>query len=449
MQSLAYFLQIICKYGANMLIEFKVSNYRSILEEQTLSLVANNYDHSSLPENLIHPELAGIAKVKLLKGAAIYGPNASGKSNVLAALQFITRFIKNSATKIAPNGPTGNIPFCLDFESAKSPSVFEITVSIEGIRYKYVVSLDTQRVHNELLIAYPKGQAQKWFERTYDKEKQEYNWSHSTTFFKLDKDLCEKTRPNSLFVSTAAQFNNAPLTIIYNWFNKGIHFVDLGAESSFNPLFTATLIEDKKPQVATILELLKSADFGITGADIKHEELSAAEVKEKFPPSVVREMESDGKLTGIKTLEISLTHQGKDNSEHIVEFAEESAGTRRFFALIGPWLDILEHGYTVLIDELETSLHPLLVKEFLKLLFSNAHNSKGAQIIFTTHNPILLDTEVMRRDQVWFTEKDERGATHLYPLTDYKPRKNESLARGYLAGRYGALPFIPEGLKMR
>ena len=107
----------------------------------------------------------------------------------------------------------------------------------------------------------------------------------------------------------------------------------------------------------------------------------------------------------------------------------------------------LEKGYTVLLDELETSLHPLLVREFLRLLFSEKYNSKGAQIIFTTHNPFILDTDLIRRDQIWFTEKDEEGGTHLYPLTDYKPRNNESLTRGYLAGRYGAVPFIPDGLK--
>ena len=111
-------------------------------------------------------------------------------------------------------------------------------------------------------------------------------------------------------------------------------------------------------------------------------------------------------------------------------------------------MDILDHGYTVFIDEIETSLHPILVKELITLLFCDKNNPKGAQVVFTTHNPFLLDGNLIRRDQIWFTEKAPSGATQLYPLTDYKPRKGEALAKGYIAGRYGAIPFIPEGLKL-
>jgi AAA15 family ATPase/GTPase len=431
-----------------MLIEFKVTNYRSIKDEQVLSLVASNYDDSS-PENLIHPNLAGLSKVKLLKGAAIYGANASGKSNVLDAFRFMASFVKHSATLIAPNEPIKTKPFCLDVESLNKPSRFEVIVVIEKIRYVYGFSLDKQRVYQEYLIAFPKGSAQKWFKRTYDQERNEYTWDPGTTFFKLDADLCSKTRPNSLFVSTGAQFNNAQLTIIYNWFSEGLRFLNLGVGARLSPNFTATLIEEQKSNVAAIIALLKSADFGIAGADVKHKELTAEEVKAKYPPSMVRDMETTGKLTGIKTLEISFKHRHAANQDTAIDFSEESAGTQRFFSLAGPWLDILDNGYTVLIDEIETSLHPMLVKEFLKLLFNPQLNQKGAQVIFTTHNPILLDTDIIRRDQVWFTEKDDIGATHLYPLTDYKPRKTESLVRGYLAGRYGATPFIPEGLKIK
>ncbi|MCX6554859.1 MAG: ATP-binding protein [Candidatus Aminicenantes bacterium] len=431
-----------------MLIEFKVTNYRSIKDEQILSLVASNYD-DSLPENLIHPNLPGLSKVKLLKGVALYGPNASGKSNVLDALRFMANFVRHSATRIAPNELIDTKPFCLDVETLDKPSCFEVMVVIEEVRYVYGFTLDKQRVYQEYLVAFPKGSAQNWFRRIYDPKKNDYIWSHSASFFKLDSDLCSKTRPNSLFVSTAAQFNNEQLTAIYNWFSDRCRFINLGAGSRLGRNFTANLIEEQKQNVTPIIALLKSADFGITDADVKHKELSAEEIKATYSPSVVRDMESTGKLTGLKTLEISFKHRGASGKDSLIDFTEESAGTQRFFSLVGPWLDILEHGYTVLVDELETSLHPMLVSEFLKLLFSSKLNTKGAQVIFATHNPILLDTDIIRRDQVWFTEKDDNGATHLYPLTDYKPRKTESLVRGYLAGRYGAIPFIPEGLKIK
>jgi AAA15 family ATPase/GTPase len=431
-----------------MLIEFKVTNFRSIKDEQVLSLVANNYDHS-LPENLIHPDLARLSKVKLLKGAAIYGPNASGKSNILSALSFMRYFVKSSATQIEPNDPTGTESFCLDVDSLNAPSRFEVMMVIEKTRYIYGFALDKQRVYEEYLIAYPKGSAQECFKRTYNQEKNEYFWSPSTAFFKVDEELCKKTRPNSLFVSTGAQFNNELLMVIHKWFSKELRFLNLEAEYGIHPGFTASLVEEQKPDLTAVFSLLKSADFGILDATVKQKELTAEEIKANYPPSIIRDMEAKGKLTGLKALEISFQHSGVSGYNAPIDFDEESAGTQRFFSLVGPWLDILKHGYTVLIDEIETSLHPLLIKELLKLLFNSEVNTKGAQVVFATHNPILLDTDIIRRDQVWFTEKDDKGATHLYPLTDYKPRKTESLVRGYLAGRYGAIPFIPDGLKTK
>jgi len=144
--------------------------------------------------------------------------------------------------------------------------------------------------------------------------------------------------------------------------------------------------------------------------------------------------------------EPELTHRGSGAAELMLPWRSESAGTRRMFGLAGPWLDILSKGHKVCVDELESSMHPLMVRELLRLFFSATENPHGAQILFTTHNPLLLDATLLRRDQVWFTDKDAEGEAHLYPLTDYQPRKGESLVRGYLSGRYGAVPFIPTRL---
>ena len=428
-----------------MLIQFKVTNFRSLREEQTLSLVASNYD-DSLQGNLINPHLPGLSKVKLLKGATIFGANASGKSNIFSALNFMSYFVTSSATKIAPDDDTGTVPFCLDQESKSQPSVFEVISVIEGVRYKYGVSVSRERVHHEILIAYPKGLGQKWFERSYDQKNEKYNWEHSSTNFKLDKDLCDRTRPNSLFLSMGAQFNNDQLTVVYNWFKNGLRFLNLESETQFVPLYSAELVEGGGEVANRILHLLQSADLGITGADVSHEEIAIERFRDNVPPAILRKLEANKKLSAVKTPLIKCLHRTSEIGDQSIDFDEESAGTRRFFSLVGPWLDILESGYTVLIDELETSLHPMLVREFLKLLFSSKYNTNNAQVIFTTHNPLFLESDIMRRDQVWFTEKSENGATHLYPLSDYKPRRNEALMRGYLAGRYGGVPFIPEGL---
>jgi AAA15 family ATPase/GTPase len=163
----------------------------------------------------------------------------------------------------------------------------------------------------------------------------------------------------------------------------------------------------------------------------------------------MRELFPDGapdNVENAKRPRIELSHASPDGKSVPLLWEAESAGTHRLFELAGPWLDILENGYTVCIDEIETSMHPLMVMALLRLLFDEKTNPKGAQVIFTTHNPLLLDSTLLRRDQVWFADKDDHGEAHLYPLTDYAPRKGESLVRGYLAGRYGAVPFIPQGL---
>jgi hypothetical protein len=422
-----------------MLVEFKVSNFLSIREEQTLTLEASNYD-DSLPHNLIEPNLPGLPGVKILKGAALYGPNASGKSNILSAFQFLKRFVVFSATKIEPGDPTGTALFALTDKTV--PSRFEIQMVIEGIRYHYVLSLDEEKVRHETLTAYPRGHAVKWFERTLSPGDGTYQWTSSPSFL-LDHSLVQKTRPNSLFLSTGAQWNNEQLTRVYNWFKEGLKFLDL---ESLSPRFTAEIIRDHKPLWETVVNLLGAADFGIQNVAVTQRDVGVEELKKRYHPAIVQDLETRGKLTPRKENIVRFMHKGEKGKAFPISIADESAGTQRFFSLVGPWLDILENGYTVFIDEIETSLHPLLVKEFLRLVFSEKTNLKGAQIIFTTHNPLLLDTDLIRRDQVWFTEKTDEGATRLYPLYDYKPRKDESLQRGYLAGRYGAVPFIPHNL---
>jgi hypothetical protein len=191
---------------------------------------------------------------------------------------------------------------------------------------------------------------------------------------------------------------------------------------------------------ARITQLLLHADMGILSAKASKKSLARDDLPEDMPDELVDMILAEG------SLEIALGHSGAEGREYPLEWSDESAGTQKFFALSGPWLDILEKGYLAGLDEIESSMHPLMVQALLKLFLGDCSNVNSAQLIFTTHNPLLLDLTLLRRDMVWFADKDSEGATVLYPLTDYKPRKNESLVRGYLSGRYGAVPFIPEGL---
>ncbi len=428
-----------------MIIRFKTGNFKSVKEEVELDFVASNYDKTMLG-NLIDLKEISLSKVKLVKGVALYCANASGKSNVLNAIKFMVRFVVNSATRISPGGETGVIPFCLDEKCRHSPSSFEMAVLIDGIRYCYGFSLDNARVHEEHLTAYPKGVAQHWFKREFTPETNEYSWNNSESFFKLDKDLASKTRDNCLFLSVGAQFNNQQLTTVYNFFRNTLVFFDLSNRGLF-PSFTADIIEKQDSKAEAVKRMLRLADFGVCDISVISE-MKELEQVPNLPPSLVESLKKDGE-TKLRNRSINFAHAGAGNLHSEIEFNRESAGTKRFFSLAGPFLDILEKGRIVVIDELESSMHPLLVRELLKLFFSSESNSKGAQIIFSTHNPILLDNEIIRRDQVWLTEKNQAGATFTYPLTNYKPRNNESLLRGYLSGRYGAIPFMPEGLKLK
>lgn len=379
--------------------------------------------------------------MRYLKGAAIYGANASGKSALIQALNFMKQYVVDSATELKPEEPTGRKPFVLDSTSAGQPSRFEITCVHEGVRYRYGFALSDSEVIEEYLDAFPKGSPQQWFLRSTAVADP---WPTST-LFKGHSGLQEKTRPNALYLSVAAQWNHPQLTPLYRWFSESLQVLDLACDSGLHPGFTIRRYAEHKQDRSRIVELLKSADFGISGLRIEDTTTPIEEFKRTHPETADQFSDAeDGAVRQVLTEGFEHSHGGETV---VIEPEEESSGTLRFFAMAGPWIDILRNGRTVFIDELETSLHPVLVREILKMLFSDEMNASGAQIVFSTHNATLLDQTLIRRDQVWFTEKDKEGATHLYPLTDYSPRDTEALAKGYLAGRYGAIPFLEGGLR--
>lgn len=427
-----------------MLIEFKVKNFRSIRDEQTLSLVATKAN-KELPDCIIDKPLKGMAGLQFLKGAALYGANASGKSNVLLALNYLANLIENSATELKPRDSTEAEPFKLDQNCITEPSEFEVTFEFDGVRYLYGVAVTPQRIIEESLFAYPEGRAQCWCHRSYNKETGLYDWDKPARAFKRDLKLQDYTKENVLFLSQGADLNHQQLTQVYMWFKTQLRFVTLSADDNgIHPGATLDLLNNPNTR-DRVISLLKSADFGITDVESAEHEFDIDSLKQGSVPAVLRK-KADGKFIETK---INLLHLDNSSSPISMSYEEEeSAGTRRFFSLIGPWLDTLEKGYTVFIDEIDTSLHPLLVRELLKLLFSAKSNPNGAQIVFTTHNPVFLDKTLLRRDQIWFTEKDDSGATSLYPLTDYKERNQAAIGKRYLSGVYGGVPFLPEGLKL-
>jgi uncharacterized protein len=415
-----------------MIVEFKVKNFRSIRDQQTLSLVAS--PASELSQNTFFS--GSDTGLQLVRAAVIYGANAGGKSNFLSALLFMREFILSSA-KESQQGD--NIPvesFSFDQVSSKEPTEFEVTFIKCNVRYQYGFVLDESRIFGEWLLAYPSARPQQWFSRVYDKKNEKYLWKFSK-FFKGGKPIVDLTRSNVLFLSNAVKLNNEQLVPIFDWFQKDLFLIDsltgrgLSYKKSINHLKT----EDGKKR---ILKFMNAADPSITDIVLDTEKITEAHLP-TFSSKIPKEVQDFFKkeILSRDNQKISFMH-----GDVSLGIGYESDGTHRLLAFAGPWLDALDEGKVLIVDEINSSLHPLVVKFLIKLIYDSEINKKNSQLIFTTHDTSLLDNELFRRDQIWFVEKDKKNSTQLYPLLDFSPRKHEAFSRGYLQGRYGALPYL-------
>ncbi|MGL6197008.1 MAG: AAA family ATPase [Thermoguttaceae bacterium] len=415
-----------------MIIEFKVILYRSFCEEQTLSLVASNLEKDSLKDNCIDIKLPGMSDLLFLKSVALYGANASGKSNLLRAIVEIASFVSRSFTENI-NLPTFAYPFMLREETVDQPSTFELTFVASGVRYLYSIALTQERVIKEALVAYPNGIPQRWYYRTWDETQKQYLWKF-TSSFKKGRQISEKTRQNTTFISVGAQFNHPQLKPVYDWFAS---MVVVRANYNLTPFNTADYIYKYNKEHSRIVDYLKFADTGIVDYRIEKKNIPYNELPLEVQKSC------NNKQQVVERINLIFFHKGENES---IPFTEDqvSDGTKKYFDILGSWLDVLKRGAILIVDEIDCSLHSILVRKLLQLFHDKENNPNNAQIIFTSHDAYLLAGDTLRRDQIWFTSKNSRGETTLYPLTDYSPRKNEALMKGYLDGRYGAIPFLDQ-----
>jgi len=415
-----------------MLIEFRVRNYRSIRDEVVISFVASN--DKKLGES--HLAETGIKTLpNLLRSALIYGPNASGKSTLLQALAFMRGVVAESAM-LMPPGQTFNVqPFRLDKDWVAQPTEFEITFLLGGVRHQYGFSLTPERIVDEWLLVYRTAKPQQWFRRTFDQASQSSTFEFSTHLTGPRKLWQETTRPNALFLSTAAQLNSEMIGPVFRWLvEQPIYFA---AGLSPLPDLTTQLLQTEVGKRA-VRDFLASADISIS--DVLSVPRQGFHQNIMFGPEGTQVTREEREI---------LTPQFVHNTEHgsaSFELHEESQGTQRLYALAAPVLDVLKHGRLLIVDELDSSLHPLLVRRLVRMFHQPELNPHGAQLLFTTHDTSLLDRTLFRRDQIWFTEKDRDQATRLYPLTDFSPRESEAWEKGYLIGRYGAVPFFDESV---
>lgn len=398
-----------------MLVQFKVANYRSIKDQVVLSMLSSkDQEHG---EHLIDVGM----KDKFLKSSIIYGANASGKSNVLFAFNFMVNYVLTSHEKQL-HIPTGRVPFKFDPNTPEKPSSFEVVFISEQVKYVYGFSADDKKIIDEYLYAYPRGRKAVIFER------ENTDTYRFTSDVDLQESLKERNTENKLYLSTAANWNYKKILPVFNWFSS-CQVLNTRIESAYGENGSDLLDDNYREKIA---QLLRIADFGIHALNIKDGAQSFT-----------------GMLTGVLD-NVEAVHQVKGPDGELLTYplsmAEESTGTNTYFRLVGEVEKALQKGCLLVADEMDAYLHPLLTQHLVSLFNSDEHNPHGAQLIFSSHNTNFLNLDLMRRDQIWFTEKDEdTGATDLYSLVDFSVRKEAKVEKGYLLGRYGAIPFIKGG----
>ena len=399
-----------------MLIEFSVENFMSIKDEVRLSLAAGpGKEHRET--HVMTPELnKGVRSNPLVRSAVIYGANAAGKTNLVFALRSMRRIVVTSALEL---GELPIWPFRFDADSEARPTTFEVVGIVNRMRFQYGFSATPGIVTAEWLYTWPRGRVQFWFERTGDAED---GTVHCKFGDKLtgDKEIWRRaTRPEALLLSTAVTLNSEQLRPVFDWFRRNLQIVGVGG---WGNEFSVRWCRGNRK--AEVVRFLRAADLAIDDVRVVLDESSDEE-----------DADADA--------QVRLTHGTKLGRPVELNFDDESHGTQRIFALAAPWRDALDNGHVMLFDELHDSLHPALVRFLVDQFHDPELNAKGAQLVFTTHETSILNQRVLRRDQVWFCERNSRQETNLFPLTDFHPRRGvENLERSYLGGRYGALPYL-------
>jgi AAA15 family ATPase/GTPase len=414
-----------------------MENYRSIYERQELSFVASNL--KGVEQGFI--ATPALKDEHLLPAILVYGANASGKTSMVKAIQAMIKTILYSHTRGKPEGsiPTRN-PFRLHSDAKDKPTTFECNFIVDDVRYNYGFDLQRDFVEGEWLFSYPLGKPRKLFER-------------NGQVFSFGKFLTGKnsvisglTRKNSLFLSAAAQNGHEILTPIFDFFDS----IQVETSLSMSGAVAERRIKDEHHWVISdeVISFLNRLNTGVVGYRVKDKQVSEEEleISKKLGlavQSVMKEVDVDIEFeTGSSPDKVvELAHRGADEQEHHFPIHLESAGTLRLLSALPKVFGVLQTGGILVVDELDLSLHTHAAELLLELFSSPMTNQHGAQLLATTHDTNLLQRKCLRRDQVWFVEKDPFGSSHIYPLSDIQTRLSDDIERGYLQGRFGAVPI--------
>jgi AAA15 family ATPase/GTPase len=410
-----------------MLLQFSVENFKSFKDKAVLSMSAStDKEHVDA--------VASIGKNTILKTVAMYGANASGKTNIIKAFTAAIMLLRQS-NSVQINQPLGWIsPFALDKDAVQKPSAFEFIFFVNGVKYIYGFSATQKDIVDEYLYVYNSAKPSKVFERTNTTE-----YSFPADEKRKLEEIRAKNSNNKLFLATATAWNYEKTKDAYLWFAESIDTFDKTSWDGFNP---DSFVNDKTGKLKQFVQdVLRIADINIDDYKLEETEI-------QLPKEIIEELKKGGANNiPTKGYSISVNHsvesESGDLEKYRLDLAEESLGTQRLFGMTPHLQSAFEKGKTIIVDEIENSLHPLLVEEILKMFNNPTINRANAQLIFSTHDVHLLSLDNFRRDQIYFLEKNPKSASsEIYSLDEFPVRKGENIRKGYLQGRYGAVPFI-------
>ncbi|MGN0077717.1 MAG: ATP/GTP-binding protein [Coriobacteriales bacterium] len=420
-----------------MLLSFRCENFRSFKEEAFLSMLPVNA-YKEHPENLAPIRPLGANADGVLSTAAIYGANASGKTNLLKAIDFSRCVVLGL---ISPGSPE----WSQSFIGNDSPTCFEYSIITNGVRYTYFFSIDSNGIVEEELRARPKGE-RLVFRRALGEDG--YSVTQGSSYAGIKSKL-KGFLDKGPVLKLLSSYGLPDCSAVFSWFEDGISIINRVRPVQFTEILEKLKNLDEE-SFQKVIKAVGAADLGITGAQLTVSELTD------------REREQQRIATDkIKAIYEALTGQGMENVpssnqkitfqfQHVIDgrkvgfgFEDESTGTLTMLNLAADFIDAIACGKTLFVDEIERSLHPLLLKALVGLFLDRKLNTRNAQLVFTTHDLSFLDNDMLRRDQIWFVEKNiESGGSELYPLSSYSPRKDDNILNRYLYGAYGALPFV-------
>ncbi|MCL2398396.1 MAG: ATP-binding protein [Defluviitaleaceae bacterium] len=428
-----------------MLVEFSVENFRSFKDKVTFSMLASEVtEHEDTNVTTLDDG------TRLLKSAVIYGANASGKSNLMLAMAYMSDFVYRSYY-MQPDEPTKVIPFKLDADCKEKPSKFEVIFYCDGIKYAYGFAVTNKEVPEEYLYTFKSetDELQMLFSRDATNEK-EYDFPDGEDKGLLE-NLCQFNARNKLYLSTAALLNYKKITNIYNWmcdFTLQIYNFIQTFNTSYNILRDAAYY-DKNADVAKSVPIVNKAIEWVKEIDTGISEVTVVQNPDSFDDDFFNNttMEKYIKLlNNFKTMREIMNSDGSRSKFEFKFFDDESLGTSNFFTIAIAVAEKMSYGGIILADELNAELHVFWTKRIVSFFHDAKNNPLHSQLIFTTHDTGLLDLDLFRRDQIWFTEKSpDTSATDIFSLYDFGDKTDVDVKKGYLLGVYGAIPFIRGG----